>query len=118
MKHILLVLLLLPCLTYAGNYTYTKVNSVEGGSDNFNISQSQTNQKAGTIFLEKKVMRIDDKEYTLKPTNQRNQYRIKGGVARLIYNAGDLVQIELYQYNQVAKYKIGQVAAATTNEKH
>ena len=106
MKHIIIALLLMPALALAGNYTYTKVNSIETGADNFNVSQYTSHRKNGNIFLEGHILKIDAKEFQLKQTKKENEYRIKGGRARLIYNASDLVQVELYQYNQVAKYKI------------
>ena len=106
MKQILFTLLFSPILSFAGNYTYTKVNSVGTGSDNFSVSQYNSERKTGNIVLEEEYMKIDDKEYQLKPTKKRNEYKIKGGVARLIYNSNELLSIELYQYNQVAKYKI------------
>jgi hypothetical protein len=117
MKYILIALLL-PCFAFAGNYTYTKVNSVETGSDNFNVSQYTSDRKAGTVFLEGEIMKIDEREYHLKHTSKRNEYKIKGGIAKLIYNGTELIRIELYQYNQVAKYKIGQPLATTEHSEN
>jgi hypothetical protein len=106
MKQFMIALLLVPSFAFAGNYTYTKVTSIEAGNDNFNVTHCSNESRTGTILLEKRVLKIDDKEFRLKSTAKRNVYKIKGGVAKLIYTSADLTAIELYQFNQVAKYRI------------
>lgn len=112
----LILALFTSVLSFAGTYTYDRIQLIESGSD-FKMSQQTVITKSGTIMLDRKVMVIDNKEYKLTPTRDRWKYRIKGGVVRLDYESGYLVAVRLHQYNQAYKYCIQATPVTITQTK-
>lgn len=104
----LLFLLLLPFLSQAndGIYKYKGVRTLENGTDNFKVCQCASERQAGVITVKASVLRIDEREYVLKPTKHNDIFKVKGGAVKFVYDNHALSAVQLYQYHQAFKFII------------
>lgn len=104
----LLLLLLLPFMAAAsdGTYKYKGIRILENGVDNFNVSQYNSERRVGTITVEADLLKIDKKEFRMKPTQYPDVFKVKGGAVKFVYENSTLTAVQLYQYNQAYKFII------------
>lgn len=75
------------------------------GSDGFSINHCMENEKQGCLLIAHSSIKIGAKEYRMRSTNERNIYKIKGGIVKLVFNENkELVSVQIRQYNQAYRF--------------
>lgn len=115
MKQILIIALALtlPFLAGAKNYKYNKLCIASTGSDNIAFDRVQTRDVIGNISLTAGHMRIDGKDFKLKPSKMDGVYKAKGYLFRFYYEKGELAYIQQFRYDKVYRYYIQNETANT-----
>ncbi|MBN9484311.1 MAG: hypothetical protein J0H46_13215 [Bacteroidetes bacterium] len=108
MKNILFLIILL-CIaasSFAQSYRYNTVIIAEKGGDGFGFSNQVTKKRSGTILVKQDRISVDFKKYKLKKQIGDNLYRTNGGTVQCIYDATDLVAVQINKFNVAYYYQI------------
>lgn len=111
-----LFLLLFPIASFAGDYNYSKVISLNRGSDNFSFDKVQTKDAAGEINFSDNILIIDGKKYELKASDAANVFKSRSCSFELVYKGEELAAVKMYKSNKVDCYVIKQEQALITKK--
>lgn len=112
--------MILPLAVFGNNYKYSKVISLDKGSDNFSFDHIKELDNAGKITVDDNSISIDGKKYELKAdqslTNTENVYKSKKCTFELVYKEGELAMVKVMRYNQTVCYVITGDKSLATNK--